>query len=614
MNRRRVGGGVVAAALLAGGAMPAYAQDLGLRVCSVERDMRCGALRVPVDRTVPDGAALTLAVRILPATGRPRGTIVLLAGGPGQAAIAPGGAFERTVARQASGYEVVVLNQRGTGATALRCPSLDAAEAADAITAAVARCAQTIGPARTHFATPDSVADLDALRAALGLDRVALLGVSYGTVVATAYARAHPTRVSRLVLDSLAGPEGNQAVDTETYAAARRVLGELCAGRRCDGITADLIRDVARLETRLAVRGVRGVRVDAGGRTHRAVFGGPADSTALMRALGAGDLNPAARATFPAAVRTALGGDGTMLLRIASAGGTPDDPAAMSTALFVATTCAESSLPWTATTPVDQRPALLAAALAAPADAAFAPFRRPAESTVGGVCTAWPESPSTRLDDGAGPDVPVLVLEGSQDVRTPVETARRSAGAFPGARIVVVRGAGHSVLTGGGTCAATAVGRFLAGRAVGRPCRGVDERPAPARIPPASLAAMSPVALPGLRGRTLAAVRVTIADLDAAVGFGDSSTSTVRFTGRLGGRGTLTGSATGGVRIALDRFRYVPGVSVSGTLRLTAFGSRAVLRVGGGAAAAGTVTIANGVATGVLGGRPFRTAISAPTG
>lgn len=574
--------------------------------------MRCGTLPIPVDRATPQGGTLTLPVRILPAAGPPRGTIVLLAGGPGQAAIAPGAGFERTVARLAPGYEVVAFDQRGTGATALRCPSLARPAPGAGVAEAVARCAEAIGPVRTRFTTADSVADIDALRGALGLDRISVLGVSYGTVVAAAYARTHPERVERLVLDSLAGPEGNRAVDIEPYTAARRVLQELCADGRCAGITSSPARDVARLEARLAARGVPGLRVDARGRVHRAVFGGPGDGTALIRVLGAGDTNPGARATFPAAVRSALAGDGTMLLRIAGASDTPDDPAELSTALFVATVCAESSLPWTADMSRAQRQAAFAAALATPPTSAFAPFRRPGDSTVGGACLAWPESPSARLDDGPGPAVPVLVLEGSQDIRTPVETARRSAAAFPGSRIVVVRGAGHSVLTGGTPCAATAVSRFLAGRPVGRPCRATDVRPTPVRTPPTDLSGLSPVGLPGLRGRTLAAVRLTLADLDTAVGLGESSGARTRFTGLRGGRGTLRVGRGGEVRISLDRFRYVPGVSVSGTLRLTDGGSRAALRVGGGSAAHGTVTIARGRATGTLAGLRFRTVISAP--
>jgi pimeloyl-ACP methyl ester carboxylesterase len=52
------------------------------------------------------------------------------------------------------------------------------------------------------YATEDYVADLEELRAHLGLGRMLLLGHSHGGVVAQAYAAAYPDRVERLVLAS----------------------------------------------------------------------------------------------------------------------------------------------------------------------------------------------------------------------------------------------------------------------------------------------------------------------------------------------------------------------------------------------------------------------------
>lgn len=51
-----------------------------------------------------------------------------------------------------------------------------------------------------HYAGPLLAADLEALRAALGLERFALVGLSLGGFVAQEYALAHPHRLSALVL------------------------------------------------------------------------------------------------------------------------------------------------------------------------------------------------------------------------------------------------------------------------------------------------------------------------------------------------------------------------------------------------------------------------------
>ena len=50
------------------------------------------------------------------------------------------------------------------------------------------------------------VADLDAVRKALALDQVAVLGDSYGGMIAMAYAAAHPEHVARLILSDSAAP------------------------------------------------------------------------------------------------------------------------------------------------------------------------------------------------------------------------------------------------------------------------------------------------------------------------------------------------------------------------------------------------------------------------
>ncbi len=61
--------------------------------------------------------------------------------------------------------------------------------------------------------TMDSqVADLDAVRQTLGLEKFALLGDSYGGLVAMAYAAAHPEHVARLILSDSPGPSWQSIV------------------------------------------------------------------------------------------------------------------------------------------------------------------------------------------------------------------------------------------------------------------------------------------------------------------------------------------------------------------------------------------------------------------
>jgi len=73
-------------------------------------------------------------------------------------------------------------------------------------------CLDVRGRGETEWGRPEDytfetyVADLDAVRSALGLDRVAVVGTSMGGLIGMLYAAQHPDHVSRLVLNDI-GPE-----------------------------------------------------------------------------------------------------------------------------------------------------------------------------------------------------------------------------------------------------------------------------------------------------------------------------------------------------------------------------------------------------------------------
>ena len=94
---------------------------------------------------------------------------------------------------------------------------------------AVTSCAATVGANRAHYATSDTVADLEDLRVALGAEKWSLDGVSYGSYVAQRYAAAHPDRVDRLVLDSVVPVTGFDPLLTDIYPEVSRVLRRYAA-------------------------------------------------------------------------------------------------------------------------------------------------------------------------------------------------------------------------------------------------------------------------------------------------------------------------------------------------------------------------------------------------
>jgi pimeloyl-ACP methyl ester carboxylesterase/DNA-binding CsgD family transcriptional regulator len=80
----------------------------------------------------------------------------------------------------------------------------------------------------TDFTLEARHADLEAIVAATGLERFAMLGVSGGSSVALAYAARHPERVTRLILNgTVCGEpvafEGDELAEEETYRSMIRV-------------------------------------------------------------------------------------------------------------------------------------------------------------------------------------------------------------------------------------------------------------------------------------------------------------------------------------------------------------------------------------------------------
>jgi pimeloyl-ACP methyl ester carboxylesterase len=342
-STRRLVTAVLAAVTLtlAAGPGPAAAQSAPRQSpCPGQERFGCGTLTVPLDWSarVPG----TIGIKFAAQRGVPssRKLLIALSGGPGQPAIEGATAFTLSLQPALSRYRLAVLDQRGTGTSGvLRCPNVQRLRSLDAIRpGAVAGCAARLGPRRAFYATSDTVLDIEALRKALGADKVALMGISYGTHVALQYARAFPQNVDRLILDSVVGPNGPEPFLLDTYRNLPRVLREQCRAGRCRGITNDPVADLAALVQRLNASGpLRGTYVDERGRRRRTAYASP-DELAFL--LIEGDLNPLLQAALPGAISAARRGDLSALMRLRRIGqGAPTRTSDLSIGLNVTTGC-----------------------------------------------------------------------------------------------------------------------------------------------------------------------------------------------------------------------------------------------------------------------------------
>ncbi|TWI13426.1 alpha/beta hydrolase [Aerolutibacter ruishenii] len=182
-------------------------------------EAQCGQFEVAENPAQPQGRRIKLNLARLPATGKGDAQpdpVFFLAGGPGQAAtrLAPVvNAALREVRKQ---RDLILVDQRGTGdSNPLDCKDakgapleLDATRTpTDAELAGFARqcLASLAGRADPRFyTTTHAIADLEALRAAMGVDKINLVGGSYGTRVAQQYAMRHPAHTRTVVIDGVA--------------------------------------------------------------------------------------------------------------------------------------------------------------------------------------------------------------------------------------------------------------------------------------------------------------------------------------------------------------------------------------------------------------------------
>ena len=247
--------GLIAAAMAAGLLSAPAPADAALRFKECDRgSFRCARVAVPLDRTGQVKGKVSLRVLRARATGRRRGVVVLLAGGPGQSAAAAyvdGGLGPLSSLRRT--HDVLVVDQRGSGGSGLlRCPEL---ERASILRAGRRRPAARPGSGRGARSTPAATRPTTWKPfAPAGVPKLSLYGVSYGTRTATAYALRYPARVERLGLDSVVATDGADALSVDSFRGVPRVLRALCAGRRCDRFTRDPVADVAALVARIGDR------------------------------------------------------------------------------------------------------------------------------------------------------------------------------------------------------------------------------------------------------------------------------------------------------------------------------------------------------------------------
>jgi pimeloyl-ACP methyl ester carboxylesterase len=499
---RFLGGGSIAAVLIAAMVPPAMAMAPAVRAMTRTRaeeprvpvlhwracdgGFQCATARVPLSYQHPRGTLISIAVIRHLATdpARSAGPLFVNGGGPAEQIEPFVAEYPEIPAVLRERFDIVTFDPRGFGfSSAVRCfPSLAAENKVlapvepyptfpvgtaqtrafeKAYSTFGAACARSGGTLLRHDTTADEARDMNLLRLAMGGHRLGYIGLSYGTGLGAVYANLFPGTVGRMVLDGNLNPvawtRGGSLPsfvrmdNGPNFAAQTRTFLALC-GQQTSSVCAfsagSASATVAKFATLLKRLTAHPVVVDGQSAGYSSVFqivppGDVADwqpaAAALQDLWVASGGSSASVASKPTAARVS---------GAASAGG------------YVGL---EQSLGVLCSDTGDPRTIADYVAAARAGARAFGGF---------GELAAWEEAPCAYWPRPASQDrytgpwnrktaAPILVIGNTDDPTTPYASSVAMARDLGRARLLTVKGFGHTEFFNPSVCASTYEFRYL---------------------------------------------------------------------------------------------------------------------------------------------------------
>lgn len=424
------------------------------RLPGFEGEVRCGTWQVFENRAAAAGRKIGLRVVVVPAREKPVAPdpVVFFEGGPGGSAVESGPDVLEEFGEALRHRDLLLVDVRGTGGSnPLRCPQPEGVRAVEEALdtfmdpAAIRRCREVLAKDNdlAQYTTETIVDDVDEVRAALGYEKVNVMGASYGTRASLVYLRRHPGSVRTVTLSAVVPPDSRLPTHlaADTQAAFERVAADCAAEAPCRQAFPDPRGDLDAILKRLAegpvpvpIQGEDGkektLRLSRNGvvQTVRYLLyrpGGVREVPLLLRRGATGDLGPLAQRAhdIASAILTS-----------------PPD------GLYLSVTCAED------VAFVDREEATRLSANTFMGDLRL----RQQLAT----CTEWPAAklPASFLEPVRS-DVPVLLISGDNDPATPLAGAEKVARTLSRSRLLVVPGGTHTLYGLEGT---ECVGRLTA--------------------------------------------------------------------------------------------------------------------------------------------------------
>ncbi len=405
-------------------------------------DAQCASFEVPENRSQPNGRKIKLNIAWLAPTGggeKLPDPVFFLAGGPGQSAVDTYPGLDPVFKEVRKQRNVILIDQRGTGHSNLLSCALDDddAAAADSTPAAAqaqaSKCAAALANRADlrFYTTTDAVADLDAVRAALGVAQVNLVGISYGTRVAQQYAMRHPAQTRSIVLDSVVpNTLGLGNIFARNLDDALTLQFALCSK---DPVCKDKLGDPrAQLDQLLATLRTAPVTVNYRDATSGEPKQGVLSADAVAGLVRMYAYMPLASGLLPKLIFEANAGhfEGLMALTKLMSGQMKD---AMAMGMQMSVTCSED-----------------ADSMVARADDAGTVLGNAMPESMAAMCRVWPKgSVPADFHHALSTRVPALLMEGEFDPVTPPRYGEAVVKSLPNGRLFVLKGQGHNVIAAG---------------------------------------------------------------------------------------------------------------------------------------------------------------------
>ncbi|MFI6392041.1 alpha/beta fold hydrolase [Nonomuraea sp. NPDC050547] len=438
------------------------------------RRVECGTEPRPLVAGKPELGTVEVAyalVRRENETAPAKNTVMVNPGGPGGAPVVLAGWYSMLLGSLSPDHDLLLIDPRGTGYSGAVACGTDGFLWADRAEQRriVDRCGATLGPRAAGYTSAATADDFDAVRRKLGLGKVVLYGISYGTYLMPIYAERHPGTVRSIVLSG-AYPVTFDPFGAPSARAISLSLRRICErSGACDGGAA--VRDLRKVAAMLRA-GPIDLTITVGGRpqtvkltesvlaqiltfTASGGLGGSPDEVSLI-------------GTMPAQLHRAARGDTgplvsamTALFQQTADQGVPD------MGLTIAVVCNDYTRPWSVDAPIRQRWRQFERALKRADPHGFGAFSREGYAFSipdgGEVCIGWPKEGTARpyALSGKLPDVPTLVVSGDLDNNTAAENSRLSAAQFPRARFLSVPNTGHVAEMDASGCAVGLVSGFI---------------------------------------------------------------------------------------------------------------------------------------------------------